>query len=143
MATQGRLDTQRWPAGCLPRQGLLAMLTVCPGSHQPQNDQRMHLAGFGGLNCKGNLVALFRTPHSHTCPQETGMPLTAGVHLSLWLTMAASTFNSLSRVLFTIRSLYLFTIGHAIIFSLDRHTAAKIELQYQEALLIGHQPGGI
>lgn len=39
--------------------------------------------------------------------------------------MASSTFNSFYKVLFTIRSLYLFTIGHAGIFNLGRDTPPR------------------
>lgn len=90
--------------------------------------------------------------NSKSCPiqnpltppvQWTGDAFTTGDHLPLWLSMASSTFDSLCRVLFTIRSLYLCTIGLAIVFSLDRDTPAIIELQYKEALLIGHQPLGL
>lgn len=87
------------------------------------------------------MLPLFNTPITPPCLRQGGA-LATGDHLPLWLSMASSTFNSLCRVLFTVRSLYLCTIGLAFIFSLNRDTTAMIELQYQEALLVGHQPLG-
>lgn len=43
-------------------------------------------------------------------------------HMSLWPAIASRTFNSLCRVLFTVRSLYLCTIGPVTVFSLWEDT---------------------
>jgi len=79
-------------------------------------------------------------PHPCIDPKESVChrgpnPLRNGMHLSP--PHASITFDPLSRVLFTVRSLYLCTIGLAIVFSLCKETSAKrVKLQSQEALLI-------
>jgi len=46
----------------------------------------------------------------------------ASMGMPMWPSSTSSTFNSLHRVLFTIRSLYLCAIGPAIVFSLTWET---------------------
>jgi hypothetical protein len=58
----------------------------------------------------------------------------------LWPHAASSTFDSLSRVLFTVRSLYLCTIGPVIIFSLDRDTPARSSCNAKKLYSLNIQP---